>query len=118
MRVLIFILILFLPSYSSAIDLDVFFKAYDQETSNKDRDEKQRLMLEWYAEGVAQGIIYANAIANEKFGKNIFCSPKDLGIGKDFLINLVREWKDELHGTDYPFSLEAMFALEAKFPCN
>ena len=125
MRYVALILMLIAPSWAGAYTIDQFFKIYDRRTGDAEKDFVYKTALEHYAEGIAKGILFQDVAAEEQSGKNVYCPPKNMGLGKAEIIKLVREKTDSENlllkkksNHDWPFAVYAVQALVDKYPCK
>ena len=123
--IILFAFTIALPNGSNAWTVDEFFEMNRSNTDNKAVDDMYKRTTDWFARGIAQGVMHANATYEFHNKKSIYCAPDDLPINGTMLIQLADNWRNKnykAYGEDYeinlPFSAVAVSEFLRIFSCE
>ena len=71
--IILFAFTIALPNTSNALTVDDFFEMYRSNTDNKAVDDMYKRATDWYARGIAQGVMMSNGYVEFHNKKTIYC---------------------------------------------
>ncbi len=86
--------------------------------------EKDREALEFYMEGVSQGLLWSQALSSIRHEVKVYCQPEGLSLNVENYIDVVDKtiefYSEEGKPveSDTPIEMLLMFGLERTFPCE